>query len=55
MNNYKVTCDYNGFEFTADDAIELAGFDEEWYSKQKVILIGNSVYSEPQLICSETM
>ena len=39
----------------AGDSFELAGFSGDDYSEQEAIYIGSSVYSEPALICRETL
>ena len=39
----------------AEEATVIAGFDDEDYSEQEVILIGDSIYSEPTLICCESL
>jgi len=62
MRNYKVECDFMGCLLTAvvacekaSDSFALCGFDGEGYSEQEAIYIGDSVYSEPTLICCESL
>ena len=62
MNIYKIECDLEGYNLTAvvacdsrNQAISLAGFDGELHSEQEVTLIGDCIYSEPTLICCESL
>ena len=61
MKIYKVECDEYNMNLTAvvacekkEDAIELSGFNEDYHANQKVIWIGDSIYSVPTLICQES-
>ena len=63
MKNYKVEAVYDeGFLLTAvvacekaGDSFELAGFDGDDWSEQEATWIGDSIYSEPTLICCESL
>jgi len=63
IRNYKVSAVYDsGFEVNAvvaceniEDAFALSGFDEDDYSEQRASYIGVSTYTEPALICCESV
>lgn len=63
MKNYKVEAVYdNSFLLTAvvacekaEDSFKIAGFDGEDYSEKEAVWIGDSIYSEPTLICCESL
>ena len=63
MKNYKVEAIFNGSWLLtavvacekAGDSFALASFDGEDYSEQEAVWIGDSIYSEPTLICCESL
>ena len=62
MNIYKVECDLEGFNLTAVvacanpyESFSIAGFDGDLHSEQEATWIGESIYTEPTLVCCESL
>ncbi len=60
MNLYKVESDSHGFLITAvvaceseDQAVKVAGFDDEWIAEHNVYFIGKGFHTEAECICVE--